>query len=262
MRPVDPARSFYEYAGHWLAWYHGWPVFFLMVAGAALLLWRVLRGEARAAEGVALAFAVVPLALIIVRPSIYPDQPWAARRLVPFALPGSLLLATLAVAWAVERARAHSVVAKRTVLVVGFVALLVPAALTTGRVARFQNYAGLQRPIDAVCAAVPADAAILVLGETNLPIVLPGALASWCDVPASGAPPGAGVPEIAAGWRAQGRELWAVAATEGVLRQAGFVPVARGRTVMRRVLHQTLLGAPDRTDAQTYELVVGRLPPG
>ena len=27
---------------------------------------------------------------------------------------------------------------------------------------------------------------------------------------------------------------------------------------MRRVLHRTVLGAPDRTDEQTYELVVGR----
>jgi hypothetical protein len=258
VRPVDPARTFYEHAGHWIAWHDGWPVLMFAVAGAALLLWRVVHGEARAAEGLMLAFAAVPLTLIVARPSIYPDQPWAARRLVPFALPGALLLATTAVAWAVDRCRAYGSWAPRAALAVGLLALFVPAAATTGRVARFQEYAGMQRPIDAVCSAVPRDAALLVLNETNLPIVLPGALTAWCGVPASGAPAGVGVPAMTAAWRARGRDLWAVAATEATLRTAGFTPVARGRTVMRRVLRKRLLGAPAATDAQIYELVVGR----
>ena len=254
--PVDPARTFYEHAGHWIAWHDGWPVLILAIAGAALLVWRVVRGEARAAEGVVLAFAVVPLALIIAKPSIYPDQPWAARRMVPFALPGALLLATAAVAWAVERARGR--LAARAALALGLLALFVPAALVSGRVAGFQEYAGLHRPIDAVCSAVPKDAAVVVVNESNLTTVLPGALTSWCGVPASGPPPGMDVKALTAAWRAEGRELWGVAATEDALRQAGFTPVASGRTVMRHVLHRTVLGAPDRTDEQIYELVVGR----
>ena len=262
VRPVDPERTLYEYAGHWLAWHDGWPVLILAIAGAALLLWRVARGEARAAEGVVLALAVVPLALIIAKPSIYPDQPWAARRMVPFALPGALLLATAAVAWAVERARARGPTAARAALVVGLVALFVPAVLVTGRVARFQEYAGLHRPIDTVCSVVPAGAALLVLNETNLTTVLPGALTSWCGVPASGPPPGMEVPAVSAAWRAEGRELWAVGATDGAVRAAGFEPVARGRTVMRRVLRRSVLGPPDRTGPQTFELVVGRPPRG
>ncbi len=260
VRPIDPQRTFYEHAGHWIAWHDGWPVLILTVAGAALLLWRVVRGEARASEGLVLAFALVPLALIITKPSIYPDQPWAARRMVPFALPGALLLATTAVAWGVERARGYGIIAARAAGTFGLALLLVPAALVTGRVAAFQDYAGLQRPINAVCAAVPADASLLVLSESNLPIVLPGVLTTWCGVPASGTPPGRDVPELAAAWRARGRELWAVAGTEAVLRQSGFTPVARGRTVMRHVLRRTVLGAPNRTDKQVYELWVGRLP--
>ena len=258
--PVDPERTFYEYAGHWIAWHDGWPVLILAIAGAALLVWRVVRGEARAAEGLVLAFAVVPLALIIAKPSIYPDQPWAARRMIPFALPGALLLATAAVAWVVERARARArgVAVARVALAVGLVALFVPAALVTGRVARFQDYAGLHGPIDTVCSAVPADGAVVVLNETNLTTVLPGALTSWCGVPASSPPPGMEVRALTAAWRAEGRELWAVAATENALRQAGFTPVASGKTVMRRVLHRSVLGAPDRTEEQTLELVVGR----
>ena len=260
VQPTDPERTFYEYAGHWIAWYDGWPVLLLAVAGAALLLWRVVRGEARAAEGVVLAFAVVPLALIVAKPSIYPDQPWAARRLIPFALPGVLLLATAAVAWAVQRARAHGTLASRSVLAFGLLALLVPAAFTTGRVAHFQESAGLQRTIDAVCLALPADAAVLVLVEASNTVNLPGVLTAWCGVPASSAPPGAEVPALAAAWRARDRELWAVAGTEAVLRQSGFEPVARGRTVMRHVLRRTLLRAPHRTDSITQELVVGQLP--
>jgi hypothetical protein len=260
VHPIDPTRTFYEYAGHWIAWHDGWPVLILALAGAALLLWRVARGEARVAEGVVLAFAVVPLTLIVAKPSIYPDQPWAARRMVPFALPGALLLATATVALAVERARSYGLLAARAVLAIGLVALLVPAALTTGRVARFQQSAGLQRTIDAACSAAPADAALLVLPETNLPIVLPGVLTTWCGVPASGTPAGTNVRALTAAWRARGRELWAVAGTDAVLRQYGFTPVARGRTVMRHVLRPTVLGAPDRTEAQIYELVVGRPP--
>ena len=153
--PTDPERTFYEYAGHWIAWYHGWPAVVLALAGAALLLWRVVRGEARAAEGVLLIFALVPLALIIAKPSIYPDQPWAARRMVPFALPGALLLATAAVASGVERLRGRGRVLAPVAIAVGLLTLFVPTVMTTGRVARFQRLAGLQRPVNAVCAAVP-----------------------------------------------------------------------------------------------------------
>ena len=98
-----------------------------------------MRGEARAAEGVVLAFALVPLALIIAKPSIYPDQPWAARRMVPFALPGALLLATAAVAWAVERLRGRGRLAARVALAARPARALPARGLTTGRVAGFQE---------------------------------------------------------------------------------------------------------------------------
>ena len=71
-----------------------------------------------------LIFVLVPLALIIAKPSIYPDQPWAARRMVPFALPGALLLATAAVAWGVERLRGRGRVLAPVAVAVGLLALL------------------------------------------------------------------------------------------------------------------------------------------
>ena len=254
--PTDPERTFYEYAGHWLAWYHGWPAVALALAGAALLLWRVVRGEARAAEGLLLAFSVVPLALIIARPSIYPDQPWAARRMVPFALPGALLLATAAVAWGVERLRRRGRLVAGAALAAGLLALFLPTAVITGRVAGFQEWAGLQRPIDAACAAVPDDATILVLNDAPLAIGLPGVLTTWCGVPASTPPPKRSPAQLAAAWRARAARCgrWEPPSPRG----AGFEPVTRRQTVMRHVLPWSLLGAPADTYEQVYELWVGR----
>jgi hypothetical protein len=108
-----------------------------------------------------------------------------------------------------------------------------------------------------VCAAVPDDAAILVLDGAPLDIGLPGVLTTWCGVPSSVPPPGKEAPQLSAAWRAQGREMWAVG-TQAGLRQAGFDPVARGRTVMRHALPWRLLGPPTGTFVRDYELWVGR----
>ena len=170
--PTDPERTFYEYAGHWLAWYHGWPAVVLALVGAALLLWRVVRDEARAADGVVLAFALIPLALIIAKPSIYPDQPWAARRMVPFALRGHCCSRPRRRLGVERLAAAGADPARRPRR--GPARALPARGARVGRVAGFQEYAGLHRPIDAVCSAVPKDAAVVVINESNLTIVLPG----------------------------------------------------------------------------------------
>ena len=96
-----------------------------------------------------------------------------------------------------------------------------------------------------------------MLPETPIADGIPGVITTWCGVPASLPPPRTDARQLAAGWRAKGREMWAVG-TPASLRQAGFEPVARGRTVMRRVLPWRLLGAPTATEEQVYELWIGR----
>ncbi|WP_281280984.1 hypothetical protein [Actinocorallia herbida] len=102
--PVDGARQYTELSLHWVAWYVGVPALILATAGAALLLRRLLR---RASPEWVLPYGLIALTTVatLLRPGITPDHPWASRRLVSVVIPGLLLFAVWALAWATRRVR-------------------------------------------------------------------------------------------------------------------------------------------------------------
>lgn len=99
--PVDGTRSYDEMTVSWLTQYLGWPALVAALGGAVLL---VRRAAHRRDAGAAWLLSVVAVgsSLYLVKPSITPDQIWAARRLLPVAIPGAVLLAVVGVAalWA------------------------------------------------------------------------------------------------------------------------------------------------------------------
>ncbi|MDX6744631.1 hypothetical protein [Actinocorallia sp. A-T 12471] len=102
--PVDGTRQYTELSLHWVAWYVGVPALILATAGAALLLRRMLR---RASPEWVLPYGLIALTTVatLLRPGITPDHPWASRRLVSVVIPGLLLFAVWALAWATRRVR-------------------------------------------------------------------------------------------------------------------------------------------------------------
>ncbi len=151
---------------------------------SALLTWTDPAAEARS-WALPLLIALWVIATVLWRPAISPEQPWAARRLVPFVLPGVILAAIWASAWlrdlAAQGGTGHSRQARTTPSVVASccaASLFIPATLTNldlsytagpGRHLSVQGMAfrriGVGEPaaVDQLCAAIGPDTSAVIL---------------------------------------------------------------------------------------------------
>jgi hypothetical protein len=141
------------------------------------------------------------IALFLYQPGISGDQPWASRRLVPAVLPGFILLAVWAVAWAAGKLSrgevplpawlgglARWLAGSRRGLVAAAVAaacallLVVPTAMGASGTALKRTFTGQVAAIYGICAQLPADASVLVI---NGPMADRWAepIRGMCDVP-------------------------------------------------------------------------------
>jgi hypothetical protein len=93
---VDPTRSYYEQATRWLSWYLGWGTLALALIGACWLAYEQVAGRRRVWAAAFLVFFGTAT-VVLLRPQITPDHPWADRRFVPVVLPGLVLFALMAV---------------------------------------------------------------------------------------------------------------------------------------------------------------------
>jgi hypothetical protein len=222
--PIDPTRTYAEYSLHWVFWYIGVPAVILGTAGLAILIRRVLRGQAPLWTLPLITFAWT-IVTFLYRPSITPDQPWASRRMVPAVLPGVILLAVWACAWLVGwvRGRGQSwdwgrgltrVSATGTAVVLG-AAILVPTAiptfglglakggpvgyrLTADGMALKTTYWGELAAVEDLCAGIPKNATVVFV-DTPAADRLSQVVRGMCGVPTGRITPehkSTGVPQV------------------------------------------------------------------
>jgi hypothetical protein len=190
--PVDPTRTYAEQTLYWLVWYVGLPTVLLGAAGVALVLSRSVRAlltwrdPSGVWRGWALPTAIIcgGTAVLLWVPDIVPDQPWASRRLVVFAIPGLVMCGLWAASWLARRARDRGA-GRVTASVAGVfccAAMLLPTVATTfGLGLSHTGNAGALRPVaqegmalnqigagqlDAVralCGRIPRDASVLIV---------------------------------------------------------------------------------------------------
>jgi hypothetical protein len=179
--PVDGSRTYAETSLHWVFWYIGVPAVILGTVAAALLARRCLRGQAPLWTLPLITFAWT-IVTVLYRPAITPDQPWASRRLVPAVLPGFILLAVWASSWLVGWLNEHGYAGVPSIGcgVVLAAALVLPAAMTTfglgvrtggpagvtlvaDGMAFKTTYRGELAAVDGMCAAIPKDAAVVIV---------------------------------------------------------------------------------------------------
>src|SRR5690348_92955 len=124
--------QYYMISMRWVFWYAGVPAVLLGTLGAALLARRCLRGQVPSWTLPLMVFGWI-IVTVLYRPAIYPDQPWASRRLVPAVLPGLILLAVWGSSWLVGWVRQHGQHRVAGGALAAFCAalLLVPPAVTT-----------------------------------------------------------------------------------------------------------------------------------
>jgi hypothetical protein len=202
--PIDPTRTYAEQSLRWVSWYLGWAALALAAAAAVVGAWRVLRAlDDRWA--LALAVPLASTALVLYRPGITPDHPWADRRLVPTVLPTVVVLAVAAVA-ATGRALPGLARAARRLapaagqllsplgrvlrpgaIAVGLVALVMPAVMSSWPLLRAHVDNGELGAIESACAAFgPGDVALAVDARTRQELM--PALRTLCEVPTYAVP--------------------------------------------------------------------------
>ena len=182
-QPASWLDQYYAISLRWVFWYIGVPAVLLGTLGAALLARRCVRGRAPAWTLPLMVFAWI-IVTVLYRPAIYPDQPWASRRLVPGVLPGLILLAVWAVAWLVGwlHQRGYDRVIQAGLATVCSVALVLPAAVTSfglgvasggplgvrpvaHGLALKRTYDGEIAAVDRLCAAIPPGSSVVIIGK-------------------------------------------------------------------------------------------------
>ena len=203
--PIAPDRLYYELSLHWVFWYIGVPAVVLGTVGVALLSRRCLRGQAPTWTLPLMIFAWAIVATLY-RPAIFPDHPWASRRLVPAVLPGFIVLAVWATGWFAGWLRRADIarVVRAGLVTCCVAALVLPAAVTTfglkvrsggpagirlaaDGLATARTYEGEIQAVDRMCAAIPRDASVVFIGGTEAGDAawLTQVVRGMCGVPAA-----------------------------------------------------------------------------
>ena len=100
---VDGTRRYAELSLRWVSWYIGPITLTLAIIGAAGLAVAFVRGSLKLPAQVATFMFAPPALVYLWRPSITPDQVWAARRFLPTVFPAAILLAFAAICAIRER---------------------------------------------------------------------------------------------------------------------------------------------------------------
>jgi hypothetical protein len=217
---VDGGRTYAERSVEWLSWWLGPVALLVALIVLAVAAHRVVRGwqEGRAPHwGPALLVVAGSSLLILLRPGITPDHPWAERRLVlPVAL--TVVLAVAAVLWLGRRPVART--ARWGSAVALLAVLLVPTVLATWPHASHRVESGSAAAVEAACAGF-ADGDVALMVDARAANEWPQVLRGQCDVPALSTTTGlrsdpvalaAAVAEVEAAVAATGGRLVLVAA--------------------------------------------------
>ncbi|GAB2848340.1 hypothetical protein GCM10022221_54620 [Actinocorallia aurea] len=181
--PVDGTRQYTELSLHWVAWYVGIPALILATAGAALLLRRMLR---RASPEWVLPYGLIALTTVatLLRPGITPDHPWASRRLVSVVIPGLLLFAVWALAWATRRVRRTGYGRAVTFLfaLTGTVALTFPIGAASAGLVFKPVDQGERAAVQALCRELGQGVTVLIVERVTADRFSP-VLRDTCGIP-------------------------------------------------------------------------------
>ena len=172
---IDGTRDYAENSLTWIGWYYG---IFVVIAGVLGSAWLVLR-FGRTGRPALLAFLLVFLmsaVLFLYYPNIAPDQIWVMRRYLPAVIPGFLICA----GYVGYRLMRYGWVARAAVAVM-VVASFAIAVHTSSSLARVRQAVPELAEVQNICANLPDNAAVLVVGGLAQPY--PMTVRSYCRVP-------------------------------------------------------------------------------
>jgi len=161
---VDSARDYSELSLQYLTWYLGLMVTLGSILGVCILAYQAVNRRHAIFPAVIACLIAVPVYLIRLR--IFPDQPWATRRLVPFVIPITVLAAAVGLDAFVRRFESKQLRVLVTATVV--VSTLLPPALTTSRVRDMSDQEGGAAALETICSAISDGETVLLLRYPKL----------------------------------------------------------------------------------------------
>jgi hypothetical protein len=198
--PIDGTRGYAERSLQWVSWYLGWPLLAAALIAVVLLVLRL--GKARDVRWLPVVSVYFGSAvLVLIRPSITPDHPWADRRLVTEVIPAMILFGTWALAalfrwlrsrWRATGTRLSPVVGRVLVGTGGLVlAVLVlgPMVIATVPLATARTEEGELAATAEVCHALRSNDSVVLLDGQWMPSIREqcGLPVAWLTNPSTSA---------------------------------------------------------------------------
>ena len=177
---IDGTRDYAESSLTWISWYYGIVVVIAGVIGGAWLVLRFGRNGRPALLGFLLVFLGSSV-LFLAYPNIAPDQIWVMRRYLPIVLPGFVI----ASAYLGLRLTRYGRPAQAVVAVLAVVSLGLTANASQN-LARVRQAVPELAEVEHICASLPANAALLVVGGLTQPYAMTAR--SYCRVPVAQMP--------------------------------------------------------------------------
>jgi hypothetical protein len=264
---IDGTRRYAELSLRWVSWYVGPVTLTLAIVGAAGLAVAFVRGSLKLPAQVAMFMFAPPALVYLWRPSITPDQVWAARRFLPTVFPAAILLAFAVIcAIANDRSDKPASLRRSVAIVLALVTVIFPL-WSIRKVSQMTEQRGLFPVITNTCRYIGPKSAVVVLQEDRTVVYLsdPQTLRSFCNVPvttlAKRADPQV-LHTLADEWKKQGRTLYVVAGSADTIKR--ILPRARVHTTGRRTNHHllelTLTRPPSRYFPEFLELSTAAVP--
>ncbi len=266
--PIDGTKRYSQLSVRWISWYVGPITLTIAIIGAAALTFALVRGSLRLPSQIAAFLFAPPALLYIWRPTITPDQIWAARRFLPAVFPATILLVFAVLCALVRAPDPRFLGLRRAIAIMLAIATVVFPVLTLRNVSQMTEQRGLLPPIDFACKILGNDSAVVVLQEEKSVVWQsdPQTLRSFCNDPVLvmiNRPNPVLLHSLSAQWEHQGRRMFVVAAAPGTILRV--LPDAdlrvTGRWVNPHFLEQTLTRRPSRYTPEIFQLTLAQVPP-
>lgn len=165
-------RDFAEITIQWLMWYIGPILTLLSGFGMALATRRLF--QKKDLKLLAPLITIGGTALFyLVNPSIFPDQVWASRRLLPVILPGIAFFGVFTLQWLYKKQRFMGKKVPGNIVATSLATLAVVSPLFTTLPFIFTREATWHAPLASLCSSLPPNAAVLWIGTARTQLVEP-----------------------------------------------------------------------------------------
>ncbi len=180
MRSTVYSGNYSDLTTFWISWYIGGTLACLGLVGLAYAIYKSMHDKSLLL--LCGLFVILGTSLVyFVKPSIFPDQIWASRRMLPVIMPGIVIFGVYMLSVISGKIKLSSLRFKNTLIIIASLGLII-APLTTSRPLLKTRNTAEYGVIPGLCANLPSNAVLIWVGAARLQAVQP--TRTYCNVEA------------------------------------------------------------------------------